>query len=318
MFLNDVLEEFILDCKIRKLTNPTIVSYRNSNLALFRYLKSEYEITELKDVNRAHMKAYVDYLSGRGLKESYVNAQIRNFRAFFKYCEEESYISDNPMTKVKWQKEEMPLIETFTDVEVVKMVNYYHGSKYMDVRNRLIIAMLFDTGLRCHELCNLTVSDVRDTYLHILGKGKKVRHVPISDVLKRHMMKYERVRKDYVKDKVTTDYEYYFLSQKGKKLTEPTILRIMHIAGKETGVRAEIRCSPHTARHYYAQKMLRNGVDLYTVSKLLGHNNLQITKRYLQSMDEDSFFKMTSDTSPLSTLAGQTKVSRKNKGGGSK
>lgn len=316
MLLNDVLEEFVLDCKIRKLTNQTIVSYRNSNLALFRYLKSEYEITELEKVNRAHMKSYIDFMSSKKLKESYVNAQIRNFRAFFRYCEDENYISVSPMAKIKWQKEEMPLIETFTDMEVVKMVNYYHGSKYMDVRNRLIVATLFDTGLRCNELCNLTVSDIRDTYIHVFGKGKKVRHVPISDVLRRHMLKYERVRKEFVKDRVTTDCEYYFLSQKGKKLTEPTILRIMHIAGKETGVRTEIRCSPHTARHYFAQKMLRNGVDLYTVSKLLGHNNLQITKRYLQSMDEDSFFKMTSDTSPLSTLAGQTKSSRKKGGDG--
>ena len=60
MLLNDVLEEFILDCKIRKLTNPTIVSYRNANLALFRYLKSEYDVTELEKVNRVHMKAYID------------------------------------------------------------------------------------------------------------------------------------------------------------------------------------------------------------------------------------------------------------------
>lgn len=216
------------------------------------------------------------------LEEFILNAQIRNFRAFFRYCENENYISQNPMERVQWQKEEMPLIETFTDIEVVKMVNYYQESNFMNVRNRLLIAMLFDTGLRCHEICNLTVSDVRDTYLHILGKGKKIRHVPISDVLRRHMMKYERIRKDYLKDRVTTDFAYYFVSQKGKKLTEPTIWRVVHIAGQETGVREEIRCSPHTARHYYAQKMLRNGVDLYTVSKLLGHSNMQIHRLCLR------------------------------------
>ena len=310
MLLQEVLDEFVLDCKIRKLGNTTIVSYRNANLALFRYLKTEFDLTELEKVNRLHMKAYVEYLSNKGLKESYVNAQIRNFRAFFKYCEQECYIRTNPMDRINWQKEVIPVIQTFTDIEVVKIVNYYHGGKYMDVRNRLIVAMLFDTGIRCNELCNLRVSDIRDTYIHIMGKGKKVRHLPISNVLKRYMMKYERVRKEHLKNKVTTDYDYYFISQKGKKLTEPTVWRLMHIAGQAVGVREEIRCSPHTARHYYAQKMLRNKVDLYTLSKLLGHSNLQITKRYLESMEEDSFFEMTSGASPLSSLADEKRVSR--------
>ncbi|MDO5411533.1 MAG: tyrosine-type recombinase/integrase [Lachnospiraceae bacterium] len=303
MLLDDVLEEFILNCRIRKLSKKTIVSYCNANKALFQFLKSEYGITKLEKVNKVCMKAYIEHLIEKDLKESYVNAQIRNFRAFFKYCEDEGYIIVNPVNRIRWQKEEMPIIETFTDAEVMRMMHYYKGNRYMQARNRLILAILFDTGLRCHELCDLRVGDIRETYLHIRGKGKKVRHVPISDILRKYMLQYERARRPFIKSKSTEYSEFYLLSQKAKPLSEPTIWRIVHNVGRTVNVRPQIRCSPHTCRHYYAQKLLQNHVDLYSVSKLLGHSNLQITRRYLQSMDDNAFFEMNSDSSPLSTLA---------------
>ena len=164
------------------------------------------------------------------------------------------------------------------------------------------MALLFDTGIRNSELCYLKTSDIRDTYINILGKGKKIRYVPITQVLNKYLIKYNRARTSYIRDKFNYDTEYLLLSQKGKRLTVEAIERVILICSRNSKVRKEIRISPHTCRHYYAQTQLKNGCDLFTVSHLLGHSNINITKRYLQSMHDDDVLIMGARTSPLMNL----------------
>lgn len=129
MLLEDVLKEFLFDCRLRKLSERTMKGYKNNNLLLLTFLKREFDIDELEDVNYRMIQSYVEYLIQSGKKESYVNGLIKVFSAYFKYCEQEQYINRNPMNRVKWQKEEIPMIETYTDNEVMSMVNYYSGSR---------------------------------------------------------------------------------------------------------------------------------------------------------------------------------------------
>lgn len=298
----DVLKEFIFDCKMRKLSDRTIKSYQNNNLALFHFIKDEYSITELEEINHLHVKGYIQYLTDKKLSEIYINTIVRTFRAYFRYAVEEHYILKNPIDKIKKQKEPIIIINSFTNEEVKRMIQYYRGSKFLDMRNQLIMIILFDTGIRCSELCGLKISDVRDTYINIMGKGKKIRHVPITAIINKYLVRYLRVRESYIKDKINYCDEFLFLSQKGKLLTVETIERVVLECGNNSNVRNEIRISPHTCRHYYAQTQLKNGCDLFTVSKLLGHTNINVTKRYLQSMHDDDTLVMGARTSPLMNL----------------
>ena len=116
------------------------------------------------------------------------------------------------------------------------------------------------------------------------------------------LIKFLRIRTHYVSDKLGYQLEYLLFSQNGRQLTVETIENVVRACGKACDVRVEIRCSPHTCRHYFAQTQLKNGCDLFTVSKLLGHTNIDITKRYLNSMNDDDFFKMAIKTSPLANL----------------
>lgn len=116
------------------------------------------------------------------------------------------------------------------------------------------------------------------------------------------MIRYLRVRESYIKDKINYNDEYLLLSQKGKKLTVETIERVVLECGNNSNVRKEIRISPHTCRHFYAQTQLKNGCDLFTVSRLLGHTNINITKRYLQSMQDYDILELGAKTSPLMNL----------------
>ncbi len=302
MLNQDVLKEFLFDCKMRKLSERTLKSYRNNNLKMFRFIENEYGITELEETNHIAIRGYIEYLTKRSLKETYINGLIKCFRSYFSYALRENYIYKNPMDKISFQKEPILLINTFTDEEVKRMINYYHGSKYLEVRNQLIMVILFDTGIRNTELCELQLSDIRDTYINIFGKGKKVRHVPITAIVNKYLIRYMRVREEYIKDKVNYESDFLLLSQKGKRLTKETIENIVRNCGENCNVRREIRISPHTCRHYYAQTQLKNGCDLFTLARLLGHTKIDVTKRYLQSMQDDDSLIMGAKTSPLMNL----------------
>lgn len=302
MLNEDALKEFIFECKIRKLSDRTIKSYRNANLRMFRYVGNEFEIKELEEMNHLVIRQYVEYLTNQKLSEVYINRLIVCFKCYFKYCVKERYITKNPMDRVPKQKEPVIMIETFNNQEVEKLIKVYKGSKFLDIRNQLIMVMLFDTGMRNSELCDLRLDDIRETYIHIVGKGKKTRYVPITPIINKYLIRYMRVRAQYIKDKVSYQTEYLLLSQKGKKLTVETMARVVRDAGEMAGVRNGIRVSPHTCRHYYAQSQLKNGCDLYTVSKLLGHSKVETTKRYLQSMHDNDLMEMATRTSPLMCL----------------
>lgn len=302
MLNEDVLKEFIFDARMRKLSERTIKGYKNNNLRFFRFIEQGYQITELEDTYTQAIKGYIDYLSSLGRKETYINGIIKNIRAYFTYCMNEGYLRKNPMDKVKFQKEPVPLITTFNDDEVVRMIKHFNGARFLDVRNKLLMTLLFDTGLRNSEICNLKVTDIRDTYIFVDGKGKKQRAVPISPILNKQIIKYNRVRTLYIKDKFAYQTEYYLLSQKGKKLTVEAIERIVKDCGEACKVREGIRISPHTCRHYFAQAQLKNGCDLYTLSRLMGHNNPNITKIYLRSMNDNDFLDLAVGTSPLMNL----------------
>jgi len=302
MLAKDLLKEFKFECEIRKFSPRTIKGYINNNLLFLNFCEKEFRITELSSIKRAHIKGYVHFLMQKKLAETYINGLLKCFRAFFKYCVNEGYIPENPCLKVGWQKESKVIIKAFSDDEVSRLLNVEGDTAYLTVRNKAIFAMFFDTGIRCLELCSLINSDIKESYINISeGKGKKERHVGKSPKLEKYLMRYERIREHYLKDK-TIRYDNYFLSRTGQPMTVTGVEKIMEIAGKKADVRKEIRCSPHTCRHYFAQTQLRNGLDVYSLSRILGHENISITKRYLQSIQDRDIVQMAIKTSPLMNL----------------
>ena len=183
MLSRDALKEFLVECHLRQLSDRTIKHERNSNNALLTFLEREYQITQIEEIRHVHLKGYIQYLIKLQRKETYINGLIKSFRAFFKYCVNEEYISVNPALKVSFQKEEIPKILTFKDDEVIRMINYYKGTSFLQVRNKLIMILLFDTGIRNTELCTIKMVDLRENAISIYGKGKKIRYVPITPAI---------------------------------------------------------------------------------------------------------------------------------------
>lgn len=301
MLVDDIVKEFIFELQVQNYTPRTIKGYKNNILKFMEYCKQEFEIVELEEINHIHIKKYFQYLLSKGRSSVYVNNILKNIRAFFKYCYKEEYINRNIALKVEWQREKRTVIKTFSDEEVQGMLGVYTYKNYLETRNKCIMAVLFDTGIRNLELCTLGILDIKDTVIYIKGKGRKERVVPISPMLKKIMIKYERAREEYIKDSIIKD-DAYFLSYRGKRMTGEAVERIVKLCGKEAKIRSEIRCSPHTCRHYFAQAQLRNGLDVYSLSRLLGHEDISITKRYLQGLEDRNIVEISVKTSPLMNL----------------
>lgn len=301
MLAKHCLQEFKLDCQLRRLTERTIKGYYNNTSNFLIYAEKHHSVTELEDICTLHIKHYVQYLLSKKLTATYTNSILKCLRAFFLFAIQEEYIANNPVAKVRMQKEPKVLIQTFNDDEVRSLLSVFDYSTYLSARNKMILAIAFDTGARNTEICSIKRSDIRDDVILIHGKGNKERHVPISPYLHKVMLKYERMRDYYFDDKII-NYENYLLSRTGRPLTKEALEHIFNQANQNANVRSSIRCSPHTARHYFAQACLRNGLDLYSVSRLLGHENINITKRYLQSLEDRSIVEMASKASPLFNL----------------
>lgn len=301
MLINDVYKEYIYEIKTRNYTERTIKGYKNNLNKFFTYCKEQHGLLEIEEVTHIHIKQYINVLKNKNLSESYINTILKNIRSFYAYCYKEEYCL-NISKKVNFLREKTVLIETFTDSEVRKILDAYKMDTYINARNRCIISILLDTGIRNSELCNIKNIDVKETVIHIFGKGRKERVVPISPYLKKVMIKYERIKNSYLQDN-PLHYDNYFLSYRCKPLTVEAVERILKIAGSRARVRDNIRCSPHTCRHYYAQTQLRNGLDIYSLSRLLGHETVNITKRYLQSIKDEQIVEISVETSPLMNLS---------------
>lgn len=301
MLAKECLEEFKVECDLRRLSPRTTKGYYNNTALFLNYLKKNENLSQLEAVRHQHIKKYIQYLLEKNLSPSYINGILKCLRAFFKYAYGEGYIPANPAVKVNWQREGKVLIKTFTDEEVAALLNVFDFSDYLSARNKLILAIAFDTGARNTEICSILETDVLDNVILIHGKGNKDRHVPLTPYLKKAIMKYLRIKRIYFDDKCIP-YRNLLLSRTGRPLTKEALEHVFRQAESAANIRNEIRCSPHTARHYYAQANLRNGLDVYSLSRLLGHENINITKRYLQSLQDASIVEMAVRTSPLRNI----------------
>jgi len=115
---------------------------------------------------------------------------------------QEEYLITNPTEKVGWQKEGKVIINTFTSTEILKMLDAFKFTTYLNARNKMLLAFYIDTWARNSEGCSLLKQDIKGRVILLRGKGNNERQVPISPLLRKYMIRYERIRDFYTKDKI--------------------------------------------------------------------------------------------------------------------
>lgn len=298
MKITQALQEYLIEIEARKYTPKTIRSYRNNLNLLVRYLNEEAEVLNTEDLTLASVRKFSAYMVGQGKKGRYINSLLKTAKSFIQYCYDEGYGGFNTKKNFKWCKEEKTIIEAFRPSHVRQMMISCNGNDYLSVRDKAVLTTLFETGIRCWELCCVKPEDIHDDYIVITsGKNHKQRVVPITPILKKVLLRYDTVKSHYFTLKATDDY--YFLSNHGRQLTNSAVEHIVKRHGD--GIEG-IRVSPHTCRHFFAQQQVKMGTDLYTISRLLGHENIGITQTYLNSLRDSDIIKIAKQKSVLMNL----------------
>lgn len=299
MLLNDVREEFAFHCQCRNLSPRTIKNYGKQIDYLIRFLQ-EKGIKHVQDVEPKDIKSFLLEMKRTKHTPNYINDLLKAYKVFFRYAYNEGYTETLLTEKIQNVKAPKVIIRTFSEQELKKLSNYYQGYDYLNIRNKVIMLLLIDTGIRLSELIGLTEEQLKYDYIIIRGKGAKERVVPKSPLLGKWLIKFLAVRKSYFAYHIIPDN--IFLSRNGKPLTSTMIDHIVKEAGRACGVSEDIRVSAHTFRHTYAQYQLKNGLDIYSLSRLLGHESISITQTYLNGLRDKEVLKQAQNTSPLMNL----------------
>ncbi len=160
MLLKDAAKEFKFNCKCRKLSDKTIKNYSKLISYLLNYLRDKHQILTLEDTRPVYIKGYLIELQEKGKKPQYINDQLKAFKVLFRYLYEEGYTDTILTERIKNVKQPKTIIQTFTSREIKDIVGFYNGHTYIEMRNKLILMVFFDTGIRLSELINLKISQV--------------------------------------------------------------------------------------------------------------------------------------------------------------
>lgn len=296
MKIRAAIKDWLVECEIRKYTGKTLRGYKINLNIFLRFCEEELEISEMDEISMATIKKFTQTMIKKGHKGTYVNGLLKSAKSFIQYIYDEYEEGFNTRNKkFTWVKEEKPIIKPFKAKDVRYILNNCKGVDYLSQRDTAIITLLIETGVRCWELCCIQPKDVHEDYIIIHGKNHKQRAIPITPVLKKALMRYERTKESYFAFKNMEPY--YFLSNTGRQLTNSGMEHM--IRRRSEGIESDVRCSPHTFRHTFAQMQLKMGTDLYSLSRLLGHENVSITQIYLRSLEDAEIVKMGKQNSVL-------------------
>jgi len=253
----------------------TIENYASDIDEFFVFLDSE--IIDYLDVTYDEIRIYLMRLKEKNDKNTSIDRKLSSLRGFYKYLANEGYIDSNAFSLVSGPKKEKKLPRYFEYNELEELFNVPDLSTPIGLRDRLLLEMLYATGVRVGELVNIKVKDIdlSSRTILILGKGNKERIVTFGDYCYDALNDY--LDKGYSSLNIKRS-DYLFLNNNGGVLTERGVRYILDKIIKQTSIQKSI--SPHMIRHSFATHLLNEGCDLLTVQKLLGHESIKATQIY--------------------------------------
>lgn len=262
---------------VKKHSDNTIISYQDDLKELASVLNNN-----IIDINEEDIKKYLNYLYDKSYNKNTISRKLSGVRSFYNYLYNHDIIKTNYFTDVHNPKKIRSLPHYLKTSEIDKVLDNTNEVTLYGERNKLIVELLYVTGLRVSELVNIKLKDI-DKYnksIKILGKGSKERIVYYEDNCSKLLDKYlNNTRKELDKN----SSEYLLLNKFGNKLSTRMIRNILNDLTIGTSIE---QIYPHMIRHTFATTMLNNGADLMTVKELLGHESINTTSIYTHVTNE--------------------------------
>ena len=310
--LSNLIQKFLLS---RQHLRPKSVDYYRRNLAnLAWYAQRNGWPPDISEITRDHIREFLTYIettvnrwgyddkrrsSSRPASPTTVHHYGHVVKILFNWAEEEEYLDKNPIRRLKLRSPDNKGVEPYSDEEVQAMLNVCEDEarfrhRYLGLRNKAIISLFVATGLRLTELSDITLSDLdpRLQQVRVMGKGAKMRVVPIDGEVRKSLRRYLEIR-PRAGDELWKTADGLELRARGIQMV------VKHLI-KQAGIKG--RGGPHRFRHYFATKYLEAGGDINSLRLLLGHAPLDMVLRYSKYVDVQKALANHQQFNPLDRL----------------
>jgi len=322
---NYQLDEFMLFCRSRQLREKTMNSYEQTLRLFERWCWEQFQIDRVDQINESVIRRYINDLMERGKYSFYIddkrkninyperrrdfrqpisittiNNYIRNLRVFFNWLDNEYLLSKNPMKKIRQLKNNRKAKEFISDDDFKRLIGQLDKSYFSEHRDLVMIILMIDTGMRLGECSMLLVEDINLAKKQILlraenTKGRKDRTVFFS-------LKTETILRRWLqfKDRYAESDYLFPVKYNGSHISvsnfETNFKKYLQRAGISDNI------SPHCLRNNFAKRCLMNGMDIFTLSKILGHSSVRVTEEAYLDLNNDDMQKRYQHFSPMSTI----------------
>lgn len=278
-----------------------------------RYLDANSLPTNVSGINAQHIRGFIVYLQSVnrfanhpfarpqecGLSGHTINTYMRSLRAFWSWLESEEIIGDNPFSQLRIPRAPIKVIPTFSEEQIKALLSRVDIASPQGYRNYTIILLLLDTMIRVSELtsCRMEDLNLEGRVIKVWGKGSKERIVPFAKTAQKALWKYISFHRP---EPQIPRHDMLFLTADGRPMTKNRIQTIIKSYGRKAGI-AVVRVSPHTFRHTGAIAFLRNGGDLFTLQRIMGHAGLEVLRGYV-NLSQGDLNMVHAKASPLDNL----------------
>ena len=298
--IEDVFANWLGNLKeVRNLSDNTLISYKHDVKSFLDFINthtgSEISIKYLNDMKISDFRSFLSYLRNKDISSTSIARIISSLKSFFNYLLNTNLIESTVVQSLRTPKQKKSLprpISSELAIETIKHAQDMEKEKWIGLRNKSILMLLYGCGLRISEALNLNFEDINENdYLIIKGKGNKERMVPLMDYVKNDIENYiHECPKNFMKD------DPLFV---GKRLDRLSPRIIQYVLEKiRHNLSLPETATPHALRHSFATHLLDSGGDLRTIQELLGHSSLSTTQKYTK-VETEKLYDAYSKTHPL-------------------
>lgn len=264
----------------KRYSRHTVLAYEHDLHEFFQFIESTYGETVPTDISTPMIRSWLAELKKAGVHSRSINRKLSTLRSWFKYLRVQKNISNNPLHKIVAPKSGKRL-PVFVEREPMERLLYQidFPDSFEGMTGRLLIEVLYHTGMRRSELIGLKKSDIdwSGENIKVLGKGNKERIIPVNSKLLKNIKVYLETREKFPGNTL-------FVTNKGRELYPKYVYRIVN--RWLNMVTTLEKKSPHVLRHSFATHLVNNGADLNAVKELLGHASLAATQIYTHNTIE--------------------------------
>ena len=256
----------------RRLSEHTVKNY-------FRDISILVELNQnmaLEDLKPNNIRTCIASLHSKGLNSNSLSRILSSWKSLFEFLIDQYSFKHNPVLEIKAQKKSKKLPQILSVDQTIKLVNI-KGDDFIALRDHAILELFYSSGLRLSELVNLKLEDINfsEETITVLGKGKKMRIVPVGNEAIQSLKEWIKIRATL---KNMNSNSALFLSKQTRNLTQRAVQYRLKFWAKKQGVSENIH--PHLLRHSFASHLLQSSQDLRAVQELLGHENISSTQIY--------------------------------------